>query len=264
MEKFPFEDPKITEGRLLFEKMAKSVAAEFADTTPETVMHLFALSEGEQVANLKEKDSSDLAKLFSPNELLDEVRWNWVREHLHRLKIEQEAATDPLTGLANRGAFDLELRRRSKQYGRDGKGFSLLMIDIDEFKSVNDEFEHPVGDAVLRAVAKITGDLVRPKDFPARYGGEELAIVVDGNEEIAKMLAERLREAIENMPVAELGIDPKTRPTVTASFGVCEYEPTEDVDIETATQELITRADKALYAAKQNGRNTVVVAGKKD
>jgi len=159
-----------------------------------------------------------------------------------------EARTDALTGLANRRAFDLEMARRFAEFQRHRRVFSVMMIDVDHFKKLNDAHGHPAGDMVLRGLARVLCDGAREMDLVARYGGEEFAVILPGTSMAdAGAAAERVRGAIETTPfrfrTAELH--------VTASLGVAELLPDEDVP------GLIQRADAALYASKGAGRNQV-------
>ena len=161
------------------------------------------------------------------------------REHVAEL-----ALTDELTGLPNRRAFTSALSRLIAESGR-GREFALVMLDIDHFKRINDDYGHPLGDQVLVAVARCLTGRVRSVDLVARYGGEEFCILyVDVALERALSLADEQRRKLEAL----------TQPhRVTASFGVsasyAEQRPSADV--------LIARADAALYRAKREGRNRV-------
>ncbi|MEE8452768.1 MAG: diguanylate cyclase [Thermoguttaceae bacterium] len=159
-----------------------------------------------------------------------------------------EARTDALTGLANRRAFDDEMTRRLAEFQRHGRGISVMMMDVDHFKSVNDTHGHQVGDKVLRDLAKILRRTARDTDTVARYGGEEFAAILPGtSKHEAAEGAERFRQAIESHSF-HAG---NTELQVTASFGVAELQKNEDATA------VIERSDEALYAAKKSGRNCV-------
>lgn len=157
-----------------------------------------------------------------------------------------ESRTDPLTCMANRRAFDLELMRVFAQRRRNQGTFSLLMIDIDHFKRVNDRYGHMVGDHLLKSFSRCLTTSVRETDFVARFGGEEfIAILPKTNLEEACQAAERIREVIAGTShrVGDFELQ------VTVSMGVKEVQDDEN-DVE-----LLKNTDAALYAAKKNGRN---------
>lgn len=158
------------------------------------------------------------------------------------------ATTDAMTRLANHRAMQDRLREEVARSRRTAQPFALLLIDVDHFKSLNDQFGHPAGDAVLRQVAEMIRDGVRTGDLPARYGGEEFAVVCPlATAERVVTLAERLRAAI-----AAHAFGPRA---VTVSIGVSGTDVVGlDVD------GLIRSADQALYASKHDGRNRVTVA----
>lgn len=157
----------------------------------------------------------------------------------------QLALTDSLTGLQNRRAFDSELAvavARAERYQRD---LSLMLLDLDHFKILNDTYGHPAGDAVLRAVARVLIEKSRRIDMVARIGGEEFALILsDTPSSAALRLAERLRQAISNASSDSIAFS--------ASFGVASLQ-----DTESKPEALLKAADKALYAAKDAGRNCV-------
>src|SRR5262249_39103217 len=130
--------------------------------------------------------------------------------------------------------------------------FSVLMLDIDHFKKINDTYGHPVGDLAIKALADVCSKALRPHDILARYGGEEFVLTLPHTPaEGARTVAERIREAVEKVEVpSDQG---KVRFTV--SVGVSTYATGEPFD------QIVERADKALYASKQGGRNRVTVAG---
>jgi diguanylate cyclase (GGDEF)-like protein len=165
-------------------------------------------------------------------------------------RVATQASTDSLTGLANRRMFDEELALEWRRADRVGDSLALVLLDLDDFKRVNDAHGHQAGDAVLRAVGEILGSGVRQVDLAGRYGGEEFALILPETDLAgAQRLAERLRVALEN---AATEIPSGDTLTTTASFGVAvkgELESAED---------LVAAADEALYAAKRAGKNRVV------
>ena len=159
-----------------------------------------------------------------------------------------EARTDALTLLANRRAFDGELARRVAEFQRHGRGFSLIMADVDHFKKFNDAHGHPAGDEVLRGVAKVLRRKIREMDLVARYGGEEFAIILPGTSQAdAGKAAIRACEGIAHSHFRCEGQELQ----VTMSLGLAQTLANEDGIA------LVARADKALYAAKAGGRNCV-------
>ena len=167
-------------------------------------------------------------------------------------RVASQAATDGLTGLANRRSFDDELALEWRRAERVGDSLALLLIDLDNFKSVNDGLGHQAGDAVLRRVAAILDSGARQVDLAARYGGEEFALLAPETDLIgATKLAERLRVELE---AATIQVPNGSEVSVTASFGVAVKG-----ELERAEQ-LVAAADQALYEAKRNGKNRVVAA----
>jgi len=157
------------------------------------------------------------------------------------------AATDELTGLANRRAFDTTLSKEISRAARAGDGLSLVLMDIDHFKSLNDTYGHQTGDAVLRRVARALVASCRDFDTAARYGGEEFAVIMPGTSAAeAAVIAERIRSTIET--------DAST-PMVTVSLGTATF-PLAAIEAD----ELTAAADDALYESKRNGRNRVSVS----
>jgi diguanylate cyclase (GGDEF)-like protein len=172
--------------------------------------------------------------------------------------LERMATTDELTGLANRRFFLDTMERELRKLTRisTDQQLSLLVIDLDRFKSVNDRYGHAAGDAVLRQVAQRLAQSVRATDVPARYGGEEFAILLpDTDSRGAEFLAEKLRDDVETAPVRH---DGRTI-TVTISVGVATIDPPTRYD-PAIEDDLVRRADEAMYEAKSGGRNRVVVA----
>jgi diguanylate cyclase (GGDEF)-like protein len=165
---------------------------------------------------------------------------------------EKLATTDGLTGLLNRRTFNQQLEARVKEAQRYHRPMSLLLMDIDHFKKVNDTHGHPAGDAVLRSVAAIAQKQARETDVVARYGGEEMALILPETDmKGALAIAERIRKAVE---VAAHAIEGGTL-KVTLSIGVSTWPQGG-----TTEAELLESCDKALYRAKQSGRNRVELA----
>ncbi|MEP6691682.1 MAG: diguanylate cyclase [Gemmatimonadaceae bacterium] len=168
-------------------------------------------------------------------------------------EINQRAFFDALTGIPNRRKFDEQLSGCLAQCDRFGTLVTLVMVDIDHFKSVNDRFGHSAGDQVLKQVASTLSQHIRDIDVCARYGGEEMAILLPQTSSVGgQEVAERLRNAIEGLQITVGG----QRIPVTASFGVASYP-----DIARSRSALVESADRALYEAKCAGRNCVKSSG---
>lgn len=171
-----------------------------------------------------------------------------------QLQLEQLASRDPLTGLANRRAFDERLEQEWQRGRRAGGALAMVMLDVDHFKTYNDNCGHPEGDTCLRSVSSVlAGVAARTGDLAARYGGEEFVLVLPGtNEAGARAVAERVRVAIEALGIAHPASS--AAPVVTVSVGVAVANAWH-----TRAADLVARADAALYRAKKLGRNRVEV-----
>lgn len=175
-------------------------------------------------------------------------------EKLHRLEdatetISRLARTDELTGLHNRRSFNESFTLALSVARRHDHPLSLISIDLDHFKDVNDKCGHSIGDLVLIEFANLLKEMVRVEDIASRWGGEEFIILLpETNLEEATRLADRIRSAFELQPSSAAPL------AVTASFGVAQLQSSENEDA------LIRRVDDALYAAKREGRNRVMIA----
>ena len=172
----------------------------------------------------------------------------------HRLKEKLTDMTvhDELTGALNRRGFFSQANKEFKRCKRYYRPMSVIMIDIDHFKLINDEYGHQIGDNVLKSFTELSIDTVRGYDSFARIGGEEFALMLpDTNQAAASFLAERIRQKMKNHPF----IAGEKMIEVTASFGVAGLNEN-DEDFEN----LLQRADKALYEAKESGRDQVMAA----
>jgi diguanylate cyclase (GGDEF)-like protein len=165
---------------------------------------------------------------------------------------QRAATTDPLTGIMNRRALLPALDVEQSRSERHGYPMSLLMLDVDHFKSINDEHGHAMGDQVLDALGRLLAKHARKTDIVGRWGGEEFLVVLSGaNEAGARIAAERIRVAVEGITVLD---EKSQRMRVTVSIGIACLEVNDTVDT------LLARADHAMYQAKASGRNRVVVA----
>ncbi|MDD2364932.1 MAG: diguanylate cyclase [Desulfuromonadaceae bacterium] len=187
-----------------------------------------------------------IEKFYNNLEQIVEERTTELREA--NITISRLAATDELTGLANRRSFNECLSSSLSAARRHNFSISLIMIDIDHFKHVNDTLGHSHGDRILRCFAELLTQMIRTEDIAARWGGEEFTIILPHtSRDAAAALAERIRTGFERHSVGTVAID------LSASFGVVELEENDDADT------FIRRADDAMYSAKHLGRNRVVV-----
>jgi diguanylate cyclase len=191
-----------------------------------------------------------IAQLVNANQRLkgrlDEAEETLKKQSNELAAYVSAAQTDPLTGLPNRRVFNQELRRRFAEWRRHGTPFAILLVDVDNFKKLNDQFGHLVGDAVLQEIGRVMPGSLRESDIVTRYGGEEFAVILpSSNLAEAGRTAERLRLAVER---AAFQHDGKTI-GVTVSGGAAQ------VTADDTPESLIERADMALYAAKHAGRN---------
>jgi diguanylate cyclase (GGDEF)-like protein len=183
--------------------------------------------------------------------------WNALEnEYLLEIKsreMERLSNTDVLTGLYNRRYFDEELDSEWKRSGRDNSRLSVILLDIDHFKSINDTFGHQVGDEYLKkTAATLISVFKRDYDIVARYGGEEFIVLLPGiNADHASQLAEKVRRKIESMIIDHQGKEIRT----TISAGIMCCVP----NFNTRSDSIISGADKALYMAKRGGKNRVAV-----
>lgn len=160
------------------------------------------------------------------------------------------AVTDQLTGAANRWEFEGRFGQAEARHGRHGTPFSIILLDLDHFKGVNDTLGHLEGDRVLVGIARLVQGIIRPADLLARWGGDEFLVLAEGGLDEARAMAERIREAVAGACFTQKdGCQP-----VTVSCGVAEYRQGESLDA------LTRRADEAAYSAKEQGRDRVVAS----
>ncbi|AOJ10689.1 GGDEF domain-containing protein [Burkholderia mayonis] len=203
--------------------------------------------------------SRSFATVYSQQDLMARLAESMARtegalQELKRTnqKLEHLATTDPLTGASNRRKFIEQMHAEIARAKRDGTTFSLLALDLDNFKNINDNYGHQVGDVVLRNFVRQCLTAIRPYDHIARVGGEEFMVLLPKMlADAASGIAERVRTSIAN---ASFGIDGKHTP-VTVSIGVSQYGRDGDT-----VDDILSAADKLLYRAKHEGRNRVVAS----
>ena len=221
---------------------------------PETadipVIFLTALSSVEEKVRGLELGAVDyITKPFNAAELHVRVRGSLRTSHLIHL-LEAKAMIDSLTGLGNRAMFDQRLAAEIALRIRFNNPLACILIDVDNFKTINDNYGHPFGDHALQKIAGVISEICRAEDVACRYGGEEFAIITPHTNAVdAAMLADRMRIAIAAIPFVQHG----SSFTITSSCGVAEAGATYD-------RTMLKRADDAMYHSKQKGRNRVSVA----
>lgn len=203
------------------------------------------------VGEVVEETNTLAQNSISLKKMLDETRHeiDTLREELERTR--QQVTTDSLTGLVNRRGFEMALQHACNEASQNKLDLSLLVLDIDHFKVVNDTYGHLVGDKVLRNVGTLLSSNVKGKDTVTRFGGEEFAVLLPGTAmENALRVAEILRITVERSKLrrTETG---QVVGNVTVSIGVTEYAYGEEIE------SFIQRADDALYTSKRAGRNRV-------
>jgi len=169
-------------------------------------------------------------------------------------RLYQRAIRDALTGAYNRGAFDNTLQEYWNHWQKTGQGFALILLDLDDFKQINDRFGHSVGDVVLQSVTKLLWEALREEDGIFRYGGEEFAVLLKGviDTKMVIIIAERLRAALDR----ELTINNLVTVKLSASLGVALHP----LGGAGSPRMLLDAADDAAYQAKRSGKNRVVIA----
>ncbi|MBD2256480.1 PleD family two-component system response regulator [Pseudanabaena sp. FACHB-2040] len=228
-------------------------------TYPEIpIIFLTASHESEHLLQAFEQGAADyVTKPFSKPELLARVKTHLMLKHTFSelrtalVEMERLAKTDGLTGLLNRRYLFEAATQELSRAQRYGRAFSVLMVDIDHFKRINDTYGHPVGDVVIQTVASVLTEALREVDLIGRYGGEEFSIILPETPlQKATEVAERIREMINSLPIPA-GSE-NLHITVSTGISGCEGG-VQSID------EIFHQADKALYQAKSAGRNTWVV-----
>lgn len=236
----------------------KSATSEYGISLKSVNGKLTSIKTTKDLANIVGEITADTGRMLKHNKKLEEqldLSSKAMKELRHDLeRVRREAMTDGLTGLSNRKSFDEQIKRIIEESKKEEKIFTLLMVDIDHFKNFNDNFGHQVGDQVLRLVARVLTDGVKGRDIAARYGGEEFSIILpETNLNAGITVGESLRKAIATKDVINR-TSGEHLGKITMSVGVAQYYGNE------SPEDLIERADAALYTAKHNGRNQVAAA----
>jgi diguanylate cyclase (GGDEF)-like protein len=240
---FRIPDPSLSRAHARFDRDGDTLSVTDLDSRNGTAV------EGQRVSSRVVLKNGDLITL-------GQVRLRFSLEDARELEASRElyeaAVRDRLTGLFNRGHFEERLTAEFAFSARHKAPLSVMLLDLDHFKKVNDTYGHPAGDAVLKAVADKVLDTVRKEDIAARYGGEEMAVLVRGDADGAQVLAQRIRTR-----VSLIEVDTGTaKIRVTTSIGIAVMR--KDLPHRSA-KDLIAAADEALYNAKKNGRNQVTL-----
>jgi diguanylate cyclase (GGDEF)-like protein len=256
---FHIQDLQSTNGTRLNGKAIKSAGLKSRDHITIGLFHLIFLERDE--ASHKQMDyeamlRDTLALEYKMARILEEVKSHDLKEKIFELKkvintsrdkMNRLANVDRLTGLFNRRFFDETIILEIERALRYNSALSLVIMDIDHFKSFNDTHGHQKGDEVLAVTAGILQENIRVNDIACRYGGEEFIVILPGTiSEGASVLAEKIRFTLEEESQGRTGLK------ITASFGVSTFNLQGD-----SPEDFIQRADQGLYAAKKNGRNRV-------
>lgn len=228
-----------------YNKSLDNYANKLSDKYGENGVDIILRELMERTLGMRESGGILTDKLAASKREVEELRSNLV-------KITEEANRDALTGLANRKAFDTHIQHLADMALSGESDFSLLLLDIDHFKTFNDKFGHLIGDEVLKIVAREMMSAVKGRDVVARFGGEEFAVLLPATALAgALIVAENLRKNI-----ASHGLNRKDTKesygNITISVGVAQFHPAND-----SIEKIVQRADEALYRSKKGGRNRV-------
>ncbi len=228
--------------------------------TPDKKIGIFPLiSEGKLLGSIVTKSTDNIlsAKEISYLEQLTNQTATTISRANIYAEILKHATLDALTGFNNRRQLEERIKQEVSSAKRQKRNLCAIMTDVDFFKSANDTYGHAVGDLVLKTIARVIKMQLRDYDIAGRYGGEEFSIILPYTKlPEAQMVAERLRKAVEKtkIDISKVNSDVTEKNIgVTISLGVAEYSPDDDENI------LLQKADKALYKAKENGRNRVEI-----
>src|SRR5689334_9018648 len=235
---------------------ALGVSASYDASLSGASEQLSSAKDGEQVKAIVDSLMKSTREMRETNKALED-RLSLSKTEISNLQhsleaIRAESLTDPLTGLGNRKYFDRSIEAAVQGALESGEPLSLLMFDIDHFKSFNDSYGHLTGDQVLRLVGMSLKQTIKGQDITARYGGEEFAVVLPNTAlRQALTVADHIRRAVMSKELKKKSTG-EILGRVTISVGVSMLKQGDDTD------SLIERADACLYAAKRNGRNRVI------
>jgi diguanylate cyclase len=235
---------------------ALGLTSSFGDSLAGASKHLSIAEDRDQIKTVVEtlvKSTREMQQTKTALEdrlLVSKQEISQLQQNLEAIRAE--SLSDPLTGLGNRKYFDRTLNAAVELAGKQNEPLSLLMLDIDHFKSFNDNYGHLTGDQVLRLVGQSLKQIIKGRDTMARYGGEEFAVVLpDTDLPKALAVAEQIRRAVVARELKKKSTG-EILGRITVSVGVSMLQPGDDMDT------LIDRADACLYAAKRGGRNRVI------
>ena len=228
----------------------------FSDQIKDSMSHIENAIELDEIKEIRKRivhETTSLRKAITKKQekdaiIIDSLTYKVKAIQGELASAKEEVLLDGLTQIYNRKAFDKKISDSIERKSEKVRPFTLVMVDIDYFKKVNDEYGHTVGDEILKKVARTIKETFRLNDFVARYGGEEFAVMIDRiDSHYILDVCERLRAAIESI---NFTVDSEKIPT-SASIGIAFSKHSD------TSKTLIGRADKALYLAKESGRNTI-------
>lgn len=223
----------------------------------EKIEQITRLDDIRKIKSALEKEVDDLRETVQSKQADEQIRIESLSSQVDTLReelqtIREESMRDGLTGTYNRRAFDRHIKNLVDQNRAQRAAFAVLILDIDDFKQINDTHGHPVGDRVILALANACRQMIRSDDFLARYGGEEFVILLPGASR--RNAAKKARQICKSVAKTRYALDDDSKDaalSITISIGVSEFRQGDGVD------SLLQRADKALYDAKAAGKNRV-------
>ncbi len=236
---------QISQGTADFSDVLSSYSDQLQDNPTEATLAELIEGLGSELTQVMQKNKGMAASLSQMDKEVNELR--------HEMEsLQNEVMTDPLTTLFNRRAFDHQMQQVFNGATEGDKSFSMMVVDIDFFKKVNDTYGHQTGDKVIAYVGRLLKKGVRSSDFVARYGGEEFVIILpDTDFNIAMTVAEGVRAIINEKKLSIGAENRQSLGRISVSVGVSSFCTDDSID------DCMARADEALYQAKSSGRNCV-------